>query len=71
VATSAGLLAGFVPIPGGVGVAEGALTAGLVAVGVSSEVAMASAIAYRVSTFYLPPTWGYFSMRWLNRNGYL
>jgi uncharacterized membrane protein YbhN (UPF0104 family)/tRNA A-37 threonylcarbamoyl transferase component Bud32 len=71
VATSAGLLAGLVPIPGGVGVAEGVLTAGLVAVGVSSDVAMASAIAYRVSTFYLPPTWGFFSMRWLNKNGYL
>lgn len=71
VATSAGLLAGLVPIPGGVGVAEGVLTAGLVAVGVSSDVAMASAIAYRISTFYLPPVWGYVSFKWLTKNGYL
>jgi uncharacterized membrane protein YbhN (UPF0104 family) len=32
---------------------------------------MASAIAYRISTFYLPPVWGYVSFKWLTKNGYL
>jgi hypothetical protein len=26
---------------------------------------------YRLSTFYLPPIWGYFALRWLKRDSYL
>ncbi len=28
-------------------------------------------IAYRMSTFYLPPIWGWFAMRWLQKRRYL
>jgi uncharacterized protein (TIRG00374 family) len=65
------LLAGLVPIPGGVGVTEGGLIFGLTSFGVPQEVAFAAVMLYRLSTFYTPPIWGFFSLRWLERNRYL
>jgi uncharacterized membrane protein YbhN (UPF0104 family) len=62
---SVSLLAGLVPIPGGVGVAEALLTYGLIRSGMTDDAAFAAVIAYRASTFYLPPIWGYMSLRWL------
>ena len=63
--------AGLMPAPGGVGAAEAALTAGLVAMGIDSATAFAIAVTHRLCTYYLPPIWGYLSLRWLNRKGYL
>jgi uncharacterized protein (TIRG00374 family) len=57
------LFAGLMPVPGGVGVTEAALTAGFTAIGVDSATAMAAAITYRLLTFYLPPCLGYFALR--------
>jgi uncharacterized membrane protein YbhN (UPF0104 family) len=68
---SVSLLASFIPVPGGIGVTEFGLTAGLTAAGVPEEAALAAVILYRISTFYLPPTWGFFAMRWLQQNRYL
>jgi uncharacterized protein (TIRG00374 family) len=65
------LFAGLMPVPGGVGVTEGALTAGFVAIGVDEPIAFSAAIAYRMCTFYLPPIWGYLAMRSLRRDGFL
>ncbi|MCB1040440.1 MAG: flippase-like domain-containing protein, partial [Acidimicrobiales bacterium] len=65
------LFAGLMPVPGGVGVTEGALTAGFVAVGVPQATALAAALCYRLITFYLPPLWGYVALRSLRRDGYL
>ncbi len=65
------LLAGLVPVPGGVGVAEAILTMGLIRAGMPDDAAFAAVIAYRASTFYLPPIWGYFAMHWLERSRYL
>ena len=65
------LLAGLVPIPGGIGVAEAAMTSFLVLVGLPSEVAFAAAVAFRVATFYIPAGEGFFATRWLETNGYL
>jgi glycosyltransferase 2 family protein len=28
-------------------------------------------LLYRLWTFYLPPIWGYFALRWLERNNHL
>jgi uncharacterized membrane protein YbhN (UPF0104 family) len=61
------LFAGLMPVPGGVGVTEAALTAGFVAIGVDSATAMAAAITYRLVTFYAPPLLGYFAMRSLRQ----
>jgi uncharacterized membrane protein YbhN (UPF0104 family) len=68
---SVSLLSGLLPIPGGIGVAEGALVFGLVRAGMSEEAAFAATMMYRLSNFYLPPIWGYFAMRWLQRNNHL
>jgi uncharacterized membrane protein YbhN (UPF0104 family)/tRNA A-37 threonylcarbamoyl transferase component Bud32 len=69
--TATSLLAGVMPIPGGIGVTEGALTIGLTAAGVPESAAFAIAILYRVACFYLPPIWGWFAFRWLQRNDHL
>ncbi|HEX6725609.1 MAG TPA: lysylphosphatidylglycerol synthase transmembrane domain-containing protein [Gaiella sp.] len=68
---SVSLLATFVPVPGGIGVTEFGLTVGLTAAGMPEEAALAAVVLYRVSTFYLPPVWGFFAMRWLQRNAHL
>ncbi len=69
--TAVTLFAGLMPIPGGVGVAEAGLTLGLTWAGVPEELALASALAYRFATFYLPPLWGWYSYRWLTQHHYL
>jgi glycosyltransferase 2 family protein len=69
--TSASVLSGLVPVPGGIGAAEAALSAGLIAMGVDESTAFAIAITQRLCTFYLPPIWGYLSLRWLARKGYV
>ena len=69
--TASSAFAGLMPTPGGVGAAEASLTAGLVAMGVDSATAFAIAFTHRLCTYYLPPIWGYLSLQWLNRKGYL
>ena len=66
-----GLLGGVIPIPGGVGVSEAVLTGFLVLFGVDETTAFAAAVVYRVATFYIPSGYGFFSMKWLERNGYV
>ena len=63
--------AGLMPVPGGIGVTEAALTAGLVAAGVPQTEALSAVLVYRVLTYYLPPLWGFFAMQWLRRHDYL
>jgi glycosyltransferase 2 family protein len=68
---SAAVLSSVIPSPGGIGPAEAALAAGLIAMGVDESTAFAVAITQRLCTFYFPPIWGYFSLRWLARHGYV
>jgi len=68
---TASLLSSLIPVPGGIGAAEASLTAGLVAMGVDQSTAFAIAITQRLCTFYLPPIWGYLSLQWLTRGGYV
>jgi glycosyltransferase 2 family protein len=68
---SVALLAGLLPVPGGIGVAEAGLTFGLVQAGVPEEIAFTAVLLQRISTFYLPPLWGWFALRWLQRNDHL
>jgi uncharacterized membrane protein YbhN (UPF0104 family)/tRNA A-37 threonylcarbamoyl transferase component Bud32 len=68
---SASVLSSVIPSPGGIGTAEAALAGGLIAVGVDESTAFAIAVTQRISTFYLPPIWGYVSLRWLSRKGYV
>lgn len=66
---AAALFGGFMPVPGGVGVMEAALTAGLSALGMDSGAALGAALAFRAITFYLPPVWGAAATGWLRRQG--
>ena len=68
---SVALLAGLLPVPGGIGVAEGGLTFGLVQTGVPEETAFAAVLLYRLATFYLPPVWGFVALRWLEARKHL
>jgi uncharacterized protein (TIRG00374 family) len=69
--TFVSLFAGFMPVPGGVGVAEAGFTAGLIAIGIPEGAATSTALAFRLVTFYLPPLWGGFAMRWLKSQSHL
>ncbi len=69
--TAAGILAGLIPVPGGIGAAEASIAAGLIAVGVDESTALAIALTKRLCTFYLPVIWGYPALRWLRRKGYV
>jgi uncharacterized protein (TIRG00374 family) len=69
--TLVSLFSGVMPIPGGIGVSEAAIAFCLTAIGIPSATAAAIAIVYRLLTFYLPPIWGGFAMRWLRRQAYL
>ena len=69
--TAASAFSSLIPSPGGVGTAEASLTAGLVAMGVDNSTAFAIAFTHRLCTYYVPPIWGYFSLRWLQQKGFV
>ncbi len=69
--TAASLLGGLAPIPGGMGVMEGAIITGLMAAGVPEAQAVPATFAYRLITAYLPPVWGYPAIFWLRKREYL
>jgi len=69
--TGASVFSSLIPSPGGVGTAEASLTAGLVAMGVDNSTAFAIAFTHRLCTYYLPPIWGYVSLRWLEQKAYI
>jgi uncharacterized membrane protein YbhN (UPF0104 family) len=56
--TFVSLFAGFMPVPGGVGVAEAGYTAGLAALSIPHAAALSTTLAFRLVTSYLPPIWG-------------
>lgn len=59
------------PTPGGLGVVEAALAAGLTAAGMDSGVAVSATLLFRTATFWLPTIPGWFSFRDLTRRGLL
>nr|WP_223183549.1 MULTISPECIES: lysylphosphatidylglycerol synthase transmembrane domain-containing protein [unclassified Streptomyces] len=59
------------PTPGGVGAVEGALTFGLVAVGLPLEVATPAVLLYRLLTLWLPVLPGWICFNWLTKRGEL
>jgi uncharacterized membrane protein YbhN (UPF0104 family) len=65
------LLAGLVPIPGGIGVAEAVLTSFLIFAGLGSDEAFAAAVVFRIVTFYIPAGQGFFATRWLETGDYI
>jgi len=71
VTVATNLLAGLVPVPGGIGVAEAVLTSFLIVAGLGADEAFAAAVVFRIATFYIPAGEGFFAMRWLENNGHL
>ena len=65
--TVASLLGGIAPVPGGMGVIEAGLIAGLTAAGIPDAEAVAATFTYRAFTAYLPPIWGWTSLAWLRK----
>ncbi|MFC9595892.1 lysylphosphatidylglycerol synthase domain-containing protein [Streptomyces sp. NPDC056944] len=55
------------PTPGGVGAVEGALTAGLVVVGLPIEVATPAVLLYRLLTLWIPVLPGWICFNWLTK----
>ncbi len=69
VVTGAGFISSLVPVPGGIGVAEASLIAGLTAFGVPPDAASGAVVTYRLFTTYLPPIPGSYATKWLVANG--
>jgi undecaprenyl-diphosphatase len=59
----------LLPTPGGLGAVEGALVAGLSAIGIPAPTAIAAALISRVLTFWLPVVPGVVAFRLLQRRG--
>jgi uncharacterized membrane protein YbhN (UPF0104 family) len=70
VQVGAGMLGNVAPVPGGIGVQEAALTAGLTSFGIDANTALATVIVFRTITFAIPPIFGFFTLHWLRRRGY-
>jgi uncharacterized protein (TIRG00374 family) len=69
--TLAAILGGAVPIPGGLGVVEAGLIAGLTAAGIPQDQAVAAVLIQRFFTSYLPPVWGWATLAWMRRREYV
>ncbi|HXX90664.1 MAG TPA: lysylphosphatidylglycerol synthase transmembrane domain-containing protein, partial [Acidimicrobiales bacterium] len=69
--TIASMLGGVSPVPGGMGVVEAGMIAGLAGFGVPEDVAVAAVFVQRLFTAYLPPIWGYAALLWLRRHDFL
>jgi uncharacterized membrane protein YbhN (UPF0104 family)/membrane-associated phospholipid phosphatase/tRNA A-37 threonylcarbamoyl transferase component Bud32 len=70
VQVGAGMLGNVAPVPGGIGVQEAALTAGLTGFGIPANPALATVIVFRAITFAIPPIFGFFTLRWQRAQGY-
>ena len=70
VQVGAGMVGNVAPVPGGIGVTEAALTAGLTSFGIPPAPALATVLVFRGVTFLIPPFFGFFTLRWLRAKGY-
>jgi uncharacterized membrane protein YbhN (UPF0104 family) len=64
---AASLLSGLSPVPGGLGVVEAGLVAGLTAAGIPADVAVPTALTHRMVTAWITPVFGWFALRNLER----
>jgi uncharacterized membrane protein YbhN (UPF0104 family) len=71
VITMASIIGGAVPVPGGAGVVEAGLIAGLTSAGIPQEQAVAAVFIQRLCTAYLPPIWGWATLAWMRRREYV
>ncbi|HTQ93835.1 MAG TPA: flippase-like domain-containing protein [Streptosporangiaceae bacterium] len=69
--TLAALIGSAVPVPGGAGVVEAGLIAGLTAAGIPQDQAVAAVLIQRFFAAYLPPVWGWATLTWMRRREYV
>jgi uncharacterized protein (TIRG00374 family) len=69
--TVAAIIGGAVPVPGGLGVVEAGLIAGLTSAGIPQDQAVAAVLIQRFFTSYLPPVWGWLTLAWMRRREYV
>ena len=69
--TLAAIVGGAVPVPGGLGVVEAGLIAGLTSAGIPQDQAVAAVLIQRFCTAYLPPVWGFLTLTWMRRREYV
>jgi uncharacterized protein (TIRG00374 family) len=69
--TVAAIVGGAVPVPGGLGVVEAGLIAGLTSAGIPQDQAVAAVLIQRFFTSYLPPVWGWATLAWMRRREYV
>ena len=69
--TLAAIIGGAVPVPGGLGVVEAGLIAGLTSAGVPQDQAAAAVLIQRFFAAYLPPVWGWVTLAWMRRREYV
>jgi len=69
--TLAAIIGGAVPVPGGLGVVEAGLIAGLTSAGVPQDQAAAAVLIQRSFAAYLPPVWGWVTLAWMRRREYV
>lgn len=69
--TVASILGGIAPVPGGIGVIEAGMIAGLTAAGIPDQAAIATTFTARLFTAYLPPIWGWLSIQWMRKRDYV
>lgn len=67
----ASLVGGMAPVPGGMGVIEAGLIAGMTSAGVPQSEAVAATFTARLFTAYLPPIWGWAALQWLRRHDFV
>lgn len=67
----ASFVGGMAPVPGGMGVVEAGLIAGLTAAGIPETEAVATTFTYRTFTAYLRPIWGWFALQPLRKHEYV
>jgi uncharacterized protein (TIRG00374 family) len=71
VITLASIVGGAVPVPGGIGVVEAGMIAGLTSAGIPQNEAVAAVFIQRMFTAYLPPVWGWATLAWMRRREYV
>ena len=69
--TFVSLFGGLIPVPGGIGIYEAGLTAGLTAMAGGTPIATAAVLTDRMVTAYIPPLFGYISINWMTKHDYL
>src|SRR4029077_9905261 len=69
--TLAAIIGGAVPVPGGAGVVEAGLIAGLTSAGIPQEQAVAAVFIQRLFTAYLPPISGWITLARMARRAHV